>query len=124
MKGGSEVPYQVDGSKTLVRAEGGIAANSTHVWMTVSGARAAAAQVSVIDGGTYWQIDNTLTAVRVPKTIPVTTPAVIVPDAGVPEEGWIGSMPQIQFLPRSKVSAIVTELGPDLAPTICGAVMT
>ena len=29
MKGGSEVPYQVDGSKIIVRAEGGIAANSS-----------------------------------------------------------------------------------------------
>jgi hypothetical protein len=78
MKGGIEVPYQVDGSKILVRAEGGVAANSSHVWMLASGARSAPAQVSVIDGGTYWQIDNTLTAVRIPKSIPLPTPAICI----------------------------------------------
>ena len=82
MKGGSEVPYQVDGSKIIVRAEGGIAANSSHIWVIASGARAAASQVSVTDGGTYYQIDNGLIAVRAPKTIPVDTPAVLMTDAG------------------------------------------
>ena len=70
MKDGSEVPYQVDGSKTIVRAEGGITPNSSHIWIIAPGARSAAAQVSVTDGGTYYQIDNGLTAVRVRQNDP------------------------------------------------------
>ena len=76
MKSGSEVSYQVDGSKILVRAEGGVAANSTHIWTIAPGARAAAAQVMVTDGGTHYEIDNGLIAVRTPKTLPVSTPAI------------------------------------------------
>ena len=53
MKDGIEVPYQVDGSKIIVRMDGGIAANGNHVWWISPGARSAAAQVSVTDGGTY-----------------------------------------------------------------------
>src|SRR5262249_31636919 len=88
MKGGSEVPYQVDGSKIIVRATGGIAPNSSHTWSIASGARSAPTQVSVIDGGTYWQIDNTLTAVRIAKAIPITTPAKLVPEQNTPLEEW------------------------------------
>jgi hypothetical protein len=80
MKDGTEVSYQVDGSKILVRSAGGIAANSTHVWTIAPGARSAAAQVSVTDGGTYYEIDNGLVAFRTPKTIPITTPANLWPD--------------------------------------------
>ena len=71
MKGGSEVPYQVDGSKIIVRAEGGIAANSSNVWSVASGARSASAQVTVTDGGSYYEVDNGLVAFRTPKTITV-----------------------------------------------------
>jgi hypothetical protein len=78
MKGGIEVPYQVNGSKMLVRAEGGVAANSTHTWSVTSGARSSPAQVSVIDGGTYWEIDNALIAVRTPKTITVSPPSTLI----------------------------------------------
>ena len=74
MKGGSEVPYQVDGSKIIVRAEGGIAANSSHVWTIATGARSASAQVTVSDGGTYYEVDNGLVAFRTPKTIAVGSP--------------------------------------------------
>jgi hypothetical protein len=72
MKDGTEVSYQVDGSKILVRAAGGIAANSTHVWTIAPGARSAAAQVTVTDGGTYYEIDNGIIAFRTPKTISVS----------------------------------------------------
>jgi hypothetical protein len=71
MKGGSEVSYQVDGSNIIVRAIGGIAAGSTHIWTIKPGARSVSSQVSVTDGGTYYQIENTLIAVRAPKSIPV-----------------------------------------------------
>jgi hypothetical protein len=77
MKGGSEVSYQVNGNKILIRAEGGVAANSVHTWMVASGARSASAQVTVTDGGTYYQMDNGLVAVRIPKTIAVGTPVLI-----------------------------------------------
>ena len=75
MKDGTEVSYQVDGSKILVRAEGGVAANSIHIWWITPGARSAPSQVSVIDGGTYYEVDNGLIAFRTPKTIPVSPPA-------------------------------------------------
>ena len=81
MKGGSEVPYQVDGSKIIVRAEGGIAANSSNVWSIVPGARSASPQVSVTDGGTYYEIDNGLIAVRTPKAIAVGTQPTLAADA-------------------------------------------
>ena len=70
------MPYQVDGSKILVRAEGGVAANSIHTLVDTPGARSAPSQVSVIDGGTYYEVDNGLVAFRTPKTIPVTAPPV------------------------------------------------
>src|SRR5262245_14461994 len=39
MKNSSEVAYQVDASKILVRMEGRVPANSTHSWMAAPGAR-------------------------------------------------------------------------------------
>ena len=113
------MPYQVDGSKIIVRVEGGIAANSSHIWMIAPGARSAAAQVSVTDGGTYYQIDNGLIAVRTPKTIPVSTPAVLLNDTGPPASLAEKSMPLLRYLPRSRASVIATGRGPALVPTIC-----
>ena len=83
----TEVPHQAlaDGS-FLVRATGGIAANSTTRW-SVLPSRAAgvfAAQVWVTDTGSLYEIDNGIIAIRVPKTIPCPTPATFV--AAPPEE--------------------------------------
>jgi hypothetical protein len=80
MKSGSEVPYQVDGSKIIVRAEGGVAANSRHAWTIASGAASATSQVTVTDGGTYYEMDNGVVAVRTPKTIAVGTPVIMSAD--------------------------------------------
>jgi hypothetical protein len=88
MKGGSEVSYQVNGSKIIVRAEGGIAANSSHVWSIVSGARSAPAQVTVTDASSYYEIDNGLIAVRTPKTISISPAAVLVSEVNVPQDHW------------------------------------
>src|SRR5262249_41790510 len=68
-----EVPYQVDGDGILVRMTGGIAGNGFYGWDIEDGARSAVSQVSVTDGGPYYQIDNDLVAVRIPKTITIGT---------------------------------------------------
>jgi hypothetical protein len=80
LKDGAEVPFQVAGDSTIVRAAGGIAANTTHTWEVVDGARSAASQVSVIDGGDHWQVDNGLVAFKTPKTIAVGAPVNLDPE--------------------------------------------
>jgi hypothetical protein len=84
MRNGVEVPYQIDGDRVLVRMEGGIAANTSIAWEVALGTPAAAAQVWVTDGGSYYDMDNGLIAVRIPKTIAVGGAVLI--DDGVPTQ--------------------------------------
>jgi hypothetical protein len=94
LKDGAEVPYQVDGNTTIVRATGGVAANTTHVWEVVEGARSAASQVSVTDGGDHWRVDNGLVAFKTPKTIAVGAPVNLDPESTT-EQRIGGSLPNI-----------------------------
>jgi hypothetical protein len=80
LKDGAEVPYQVDGNNTIVRAVGGVAANSTHTWIIAEGPRSALSQVSITDGGDHWLMDNGLVAVRVAKNIAVGSPIMLDQD--------------------------------------------
>ena len=72
-----EVPWQNTSHGLLVRLEGGIAADSTTRWAVLPSRAASTftAQVAVNDTGTYYEMDNGITAVRIPKTIPCPTPA-------------------------------------------------
>ena len=67
-----EIRHQVIDDGILVRAEGGVAANSTITWRvqpTLS-AGSFASQAWITDTGTQYELDNGIIALRVPKTIP------------------------------------------------------
>jgi hypothetical protein len=94
LKDGVEVPFQVAGGSTIVRAAGGIAANTTHTWEVVDGARSAASQVGVTDGGDHWLVNNGLVAFKTPKTIAVGAPVNLDPKS--PSDHRVGgSLPLI-----------------------------